>query len=101
MSGETGQLQRLTDEQVSARLEAYNPDGSLERDIALLWEHAGDIIAAEVRGQFGAGSRRAQPRHFTGKVDCRLGPARRRIRPPHLSPTRPRVPVLHRRAATS
>ena len=27
MSGETGQLQRLTDEQVSARLAAYNPGG--------------------------------------------------------------------------
>ena len=34
MSGETGQLQRLTDEQVSARLAAYNRAGSLDRDIA-------------------------------------------------------------------
>ena len=34
MSGETGQLQKLTDEQVNARLAAYNGDGSLDRDIA-------------------------------------------------------------------
>ena len=35
MSGETGQLQRLTDQQVNARLAAYNPGGSLDRDIEL------------------------------------------------------------------
>ena len=44
MSGETAQLKRLTDEQVSARLKAYNPGGSLERDIRYLWENAGEII---------------------------------------------------------
>ena len=39
MSGQTGQLQRLTDEQVSARLAAYNGDGSLDRDLLReLWE---------------------------------------------------------------
>jgi len=53
MSGETGQLQRLTDEQVTARLAAYNGDGSLERDLQLLRENATDIIAAEVLAQFG------------------------------------------------
>jgi hypothetical protein len=36
MSGETGQLQRLTDEQIKERLAAYNADGSLSRDIELL-----------------------------------------------------------------
>jgi len=53
MSGETGQLQRLTDEQVKARLAAYNGDGSLDRDLQLLRENAADIVAAEVLAQFG------------------------------------------------
>jgi methyl-accepting chemotaxis protein len=53
MSGETGQLQRLTDEQVNARLAAYNPGGSLDRDVALLRESAADLIAAEVLADFG------------------------------------------------
>ena len=69
MSGETGQLQRLTDEQVSARLQAYNPGGSLERDIHLLWEHAGTIVEDETRDQFGAGAADALRSHFSGKVD--------------------------------
>lgn len=35
MSGENGGLQQLTDEQVSARLAAYNPGGALDRDSTL------------------------------------------------------------------
>ena len=35
MSGDIGHLQRLTDEQVRARLAAYNPNGSLDRDLKL------------------------------------------------------------------
>ena len=53
MSGETGQLQRLTDEQVKERLAAYNGDGSLERDLQLLRDNAAEIIGAEVLAQFG------------------------------------------------
>jgi methyl-accepting chemotaxis protein len=53
MGGETGQLQRLTDEQVSERLAAYNGDGSLQRDMQLLRDHAADLIAAEVLAAFG------------------------------------------------
>jgi methyl-accepting chemotaxis protein len=53
MSGDTGQLQRLTDEQVSARLAAYNADGALDRDLAMLRENAADLIAAEVLAVFG------------------------------------------------
>jgi methyl-accepting chemotaxis protein len=53
MSGETGQLQRLTDEQIKERLAAYNADGSLSRDIELLRENATDLIAEEVLSQFG------------------------------------------------
>src|SRR6266576_1231746 len=36
MAGDTGQLQRLTDGQVNARPQAYNHDGSLERDVRQL-----------------------------------------------------------------
>ena len=53
MSVDTGQLQRLTDEQVKERLAAYNGDGSLERDIELLREHATEVIAEEVLAKFG------------------------------------------------
>ena len=53
MSGDTGQLQRLTDGQVSGRLAAYNPNGSLDRDVELLRENAADIIATEVVKEFG------------------------------------------------
>src|SRR3954454_277371 len=54
MSGETAQLQRLTDDQVSARLVAYNADGSLERDLKLFKEHILGIVVAEIGDQFGA-----------------------------------------------
>ena len=69
MSADTGQLQRLTDEQVSARLAAYNPDGSLQRDIHQLWDDAGDIIESEVGAQFGPDAAKRVHLHYTGKVD--------------------------------
>ena len=53
MSGETGQLQRLTDEQVRNRLSAYNADGTLERDLAVLRDNASDIIESEIAATFG------------------------------------------------
>ena len=68
MSGETGQLQRLTDEQVSARLVAYNRDGSLDRDIAFLREKAGDLIEAQVRDQFGKEAAERIKDHYGSKV---------------------------------
>jgi methyl-accepting chemotaxis protein len=70
MSGETGQLQRLTDDQVSARLVAYNADGSLDRDIALLREKAGDLIETNVRDQFGKESGDRVRAHYGSKVDA-------------------------------
>jgi len=66
---DTGQLQRLTDEQVSARLQAYNPDGSLERDVSRLWQQAGDIIEAEVRSQFGPEAAERIHGHYSGRID--------------------------------
>jgi hypothetical protein len=44
MTGETGQLQPLTDEQVHARIAAYADNGRFEANLHWLWEQAGDII---------------------------------------------------------
>jgi methyl-accepting chemotaxis protein len=70
MSGETGQLQRLTDEQVSARLAAYNGDGTLDRDIAILVENAADLIATEVQAQFGPQRAERFTANYARKVDA-------------------------------
>ncbi|MEO6225073.1 MAG: methyl-accepting chemotaxis protein [Sphingomicrobium sp.] len=70
MSGETGHLQRLTDEQVSARLAAYNHDGSLDRDLALLRDEAGDLIAAQVHNDFGAERAERYMATYAGTVDA-------------------------------
>jgi methyl-accepting chemotaxis protein len=69
MNGETGQLQRLTDEQVSARLAAYNSGGSLDRDIALLRENATDLIATEVIDHFGQERAERYAAVYSNKVD--------------------------------
>jgi len=71
MRGDHGQLQQLTDEQVRNRLAAYNPGGSLERDMRQLWDDAGDIIEAEVRAQFGAEASAKAEAQYTGKVDAK------------------------------
>ena len=67
---ETGQLQRLSDQQVKARLTAYNPDGSLDRDIAVLREHAADLIAAEMDSHFGADRAQRYTSFYSRKVDA-------------------------------
>jgi len=69
MTGETGQLQHLTDKQVKERLESYNGDGTLDRDLQLLREKAGDMIEAEVRDQFGAEAAKIVKAHYAGRVD--------------------------------
>jgi methyl-accepting chemotaxis protein len=69
MGGETGQLQRLTDEQVNARLAAYNGDGSLQRDVVLLQDQVGDLIAAAVREQFGKDAADRVHGHYSGRID--------------------------------
>lgn len=70
MSGQTGQLQRLTDEQVNARLLAYNADGALERDVQLLRDKIGELISTEVREQFGSEAAATLKAHYSGKVDA-------------------------------
>ena len=70
MGAETGQLQRLTDEQVSERLAAYNPGGSLDHDLALLRESAADLIGAEVAATFGEERAARYSKVYEGKVDA-------------------------------
>jgi methyl-accepting chemotaxis protein len=70
MGGETGQLQRLSEEQVRARLSAYNGDGSLERDVTLLRDNVADIIAEEVVAQFGKERAERFASNYSGKVDA-------------------------------
>ena len=70
MSGGTAQLQRLTDEQVSARLAAYNGDGELDRDVALLREHAADLVIGEVLAEYGQERADRYAPIYMGKVDA-------------------------------
>ncbi|MFL6765740.1 MAG: methyl-accepting chemotaxis protein [Sphingomicrobium sp.] len=69
MNGETGQLQRLTDGQVSARLAAYNPGGALNRDIETLRDNAADLIAAEIVAQFGAERAERFAANYASEID--------------------------------
>ena len=70
MSGQTGQLQRLTDAQVSARLAAYNAGGALERDIKLLGDHVLPFIVAEIGAQFGAERGERYASVFSARIDA-------------------------------
>jgi methyl-accepting chemotaxis protein len=70
MKSDTAHLQRLTDEQVSARLAAYNPDGSLDRDIELLRETATDIVVAAIVAEFGQERAERFAANYTNKVDA-------------------------------
>jgi methyl-accepting chemotaxis protein len=63
-------LQPLTDKQVQHRLETYNAGGLLEGDIRGLWDRAGEIIEAEVRGQFGDDAAAKARTHYTRPVDA-------------------------------
>src|SRR4051794_19775885 len=70
MSADTGQLQRLTDEQVSARLRAYNSDGSLERDLKLFKDHMLGPVVAEIKAQFGSDRADRYLGIYAGKIDA-------------------------------
>ena len=62
-------LQSLTDVQVKNRLNTYNADGALERDIRHLWDAASDIIRDCARRHFGESAVAVVERHYTAKVD--------------------------------
>jgi methyl-accepting chemotaxis protein len=70
MKSDTAHLQKLTDEQVGARLAAYNSDGSLQRDIDLLKEAAVDVVAEEIVAEFGAERAERFARNYAGMVDA-------------------------------
>src|SRR6476620_4871420 len=70
MSGETAQLQRLTDEQVNERLVAYNRDGSLDRDMNLFKDHMLDFVVAEITAQFGSARGARYGAIYAGKADA-------------------------------
>jgi methyl-accepting chemotaxis protein len=70
MSGETGQLQRLTDDQVSARLKAYNPGGKLDPDWKLFKEHMLGPVIAEIEAQFGSDRARRYSAIYDGNIDA-------------------------------
>jgi methyl-accepting chemotaxis protein len=70
MGGGTGQLQRLTDEQVNARLAAYNGDKSLDRDVTLLRDNVNDIISSEIVAQFGSERAERFAANYASTVDA-------------------------------
>src|SRR5688572_20170135 len=53
MSGDTGHLQRLTDEQIRSRLAAYAEGGRFETALRTLWDQVGEEIADASRRHFG------------------------------------------------
>jgi methyl-accepting chemotaxis protein len=63
-------LQPLTGIQVQNRLHAYNPGGTLERDVHGLWEDAAEIIRECARAHFGESAVAVVERHYTSKVDA-------------------------------
>ena len=70
MSGDTSQLQRLTDEQVNARLAAYADKGRFEANLHWLWEQAGDLIEEVSRATLGEQAVAYEQERFTRKVDA-------------------------------
>jgi methyl-accepting chemotaxis protein len=70
MGADTGQLQRLTDEQVNARLASYNASGSLERDIELYKLSALPSVISEIRAQFGTERADRYAKIYSAKVDA-------------------------------
>ncbi|HEU5067671.1 MAG TPA: methyl-accepting chemotaxis protein [Sphingomicrobium sp.] len=70
MNSDIGHLQKLTNEQVNARLAAYNSDGSLDRDMKLLREKAGEIIDAEVSAHFGPERAAKHASNYSGSANA-------------------------------
>ena len=70
MSGDIGHLQRLTDEQVRARLAAYNPGGSLDRDLKLFKDHMLALVVAEIGTEFGSERAARYSAIYAGNIDA-------------------------------
>ena len=69
MSGDIGNLQRLTDEQVAARLSAYSDGGRFQDSLRWLWGQAADVIEECSRRHFGEEAVKLNRAYFTMKVD--------------------------------
>jgi methyl-accepting chemotaxis protein len=69
MNGENGQLQPLTDEQVSARLAAYADNGRFQANMHWLWEQAGDLIEETSRSHLGEEAVKYERDRFTLAID--------------------------------
>ena len=96
MSGDTSQLQRLTDEQVNARLAAYADNGRFETNLHWLWEQAGDLIEEVSRTMLGEQAVAYEQRALHPQGRFRLGPQRRRIRTCDACLQGQRAPVRRR-----
>jgi len=69
MSGETGHLQRLTDEQVASRLSSYCENGHFEASLRRLWDDAGAVIEQASHTHFAGDVGSLGRDHFTRPVD--------------------------------
>ncbi len=69
MSADTGQLQRLTNEQVASRLASYGDDGRFGEALRRLWDDAGTIIEQACKNHFGDDAGSLGRDHFTQPVD--------------------------------
>ena len=69
MSGDIGHLQRLTNEQVAARIACYGDEGRFEASLRRLWDDAGPVIEAAARSRFGDDVGCLGRDHFTRPVD--------------------------------
>ncbi|MEO6199166.1 MAG: methyl-accepting chemotaxis protein [Sphingomicrobium sp.] len=70
MNGDTATMQPLSEEQVQSRLKAYNPDGSLDRNLATIKQHAADIVAEEAVATFGEESAKLVILRYDNDVDA-------------------------------
>ncbi len=69
MSGDIGHLQRLTDEQVAARIASYGDEGRFEASLRQLWNDAGPVIEAAARSHFGEDIGCLDVRYFIQPID--------------------------------
>jgi methyl-accepting chemotaxis protein len=69
MSADTGQLQRLTSDQVASRLACYADDGRFGEALRRLWSDAGTVIEQACKNHFGDDVGSLGRDHFTLPVD--------------------------------
>ena len=70
MTSETGQLQRLSDAQVSARLDHYRNGGEFEKSLHWLWDQAGEALEEACRRHFGEEGAKVVRAYMSRPVDA-------------------------------